>query len=201
QIGSVTHQPAGFYKLAPDIGGRNPIVRCECRKLDSSGGEEPVRTDEKGVGTIECHGGEGRFDLAAGAGVENLNLKPDCAGRFRHISYVDSVLMALVGLTSTATRTALGTSSRNSPSRLARTSEVKKLMPVALPPGRARLATKPCATGSPLTPKAIGIVAVAALAASVEGSPIVAITATRRRTRSDINGGRRSFWPLSQWYS
>src|SRR5262245_48083841 len=65
--------------------------------------------------------------------------------------------MALVGLTSTATRTAFGTSSRNSPNRLARTSEVKKLMPVALPPGRARLATRPCATGSPLTPKAIGI--------------------------------------------
>jgi hypothetical protein len=38
-------------------------------------------------------------------------------------------------------------------------------MPVALPPGRARLATNPCATGSPLTPKAIGIVVVAALAA------------------------------------
>src|SRR5262249_28532335 len=88
--------------------------------------------------------------------------------------------MALVGLTRTATRTALGTSSRNSPSRLARTSEVRKLIPLALPPGRARLATKPFATGSSVTLKAIGIVAVAALAASVAGSPIVAITATRR---------------------
>src|SRR5262245_58560499 len=45
--------------------------------------------------------------------------------------------MALVGLTSTATRTALGTSSRNSPSRLARTSEVKKLSGVAAWPGKA----------------------------------------------------------------
>src|SRR5262249_31803230 len=149
----------------------------------------------------ECHGGEGRFDLAACAGVENLNLKPDCAGASGTSRNVDSVLMALVGLTSTATRTALGTSSRNRPSRLARTSEVKKLMPVALPPGRARLATKPCATGSPLTPKAIGILAVAALAASVEGSPIVAITATRRRTRSATSDDRRSYWPVSQWYS
>ena len=39
-------------------------------------------------------------------------------------------------------------------------------MPVALPPGRARLATRPSWTGSSPTPKTIGIVAVAALAAS-----------------------------------
>src|SRR6516165_3769837 len=48
----------------------------------------------------------------------------------------------------TATRTALGTSSCSSASRLATTSVVKKLMPVALPPGRARLATRPNSTGS-----------------------------------------------------
>src|SRR5262249_21571173 len=65
---------------------------------------------------------------------------------------VDSVLGALVGLTSTTTRTALGASSRKSPSRLATTSEAKKLKPVALPPGRARLATNLCPTGSPLKP-------------------------------------------------
>src|SRR5271166_1822635 len=39
-------------------------------------------------------------------------------------------------------------------------------MPVALPPGRARLATRPSRTGSWATPKTIGMVAVAALAAS-----------------------------------
>ena len=49
---------------------------------------------------------------------------------------------------------------------MATTSWTKKLMPVALPPGRARLATRPSLTGSSPTPKTIGIVAVAALAAS-----------------------------------
>ena len=49
---------------------------------------------------------------------------------------------------------------------MATTSWLKKLMPVALPPGRARLATRPSWTGSSPTPKTIGIVAVAALAAS-----------------------------------
>ena len=74
-------------------------------------------------------------------------------------------------------------------------------MPVALPPGRPRLATNPWPTGSVLKPKAIGIVPLAALAASVGGSPKVAITATRRRTRSAMSDGRRSCWPLSQCYS
>ena len=39
-------------------------------------------------------------------------------------------------------------------------------MPVTLPPGRLRLATRPCLTGSAPLAKTIGIVVVAALAAS-----------------------------------
>ena len=54
---------------------------------------------------------------------------------------------------------------------MAATSLAKKLMPVALPPGRARLATRPSLTGSSPTPKTIGIVVVAALAASAAALP------------------------------
>jgi hypothetical protein len=71
-------------------------------------------------------------------------------------------------------------------------------MPVALPPGRARLATRPSFTGSSATPKTIGIVFVAALAASAAVVVGVAITATRRRTRSAISAGRTSYRPSSQ---
>src|SRR5262249_19214028 len=42
--------------------------------------------------------------------------------------------------------------------------------PVRLPPGRFRLATSPTLTGSTPTPKTIGMVAVAALAATAEAS-------------------------------
>src|SRR5262245_45816937 len=63
----------------------------------------------------------------------------------------------------TPTRVAPGTIWRSSPSRFATSSAKKKLMPVALPPGLARLATKPSFTGSSATPKTIGIVEVAAL--------------------------------------
>src|SRR5215472_9231512 len=69
-------------------------------------------------------------------------------------------------------------------SRLAFTSNAKTLIPVTLPPGFARFAMRPSATGSSPTPNTIGIVAVAAFAASEAGVlPGVAITATRRRIK------------------
>ena len=76
--------------------------------------------------------------------------------------------VGLIGLTIKATRAAPGTSSRSSSSRFAVNSALKKLIPVRLPPGRARLATRPSLTGSSATLKTTGIVAVAALAASRE---------------------------------
>src|SRR5262245_60538849 len=112
-----------------------------------------------------------------------------------------SAAAVLTGLISTAIRTALGKSSRRNPSRLAASSWEKKLMRVALPPGRARLATRPNLTGSSPTPNTIGIVVVAAFAACAIRLPGVAMTATRRRTRSAMRAGRRSYWPSSQWYS
>jgi hypothetical protein len=65
--------------------------------------------------------------------------------------------------------------------------------PVALPPGRSRLATRPIFTGSAPKLKTIGIVEVAALAAIAAGVlPGVTMTSTRRRTRSAANSGSRS---------
>ena len=50
--------------------------------------------------------------------------------------------------------------------------------------------------------KTIGIVVVAALAASAEGMPpVVTITATWRRTRSAASAGSRSYRPSAQRYS
>src|SRR5262249_48360476 len=92
---------------------------------------------------------------------------------------VASVWAALAGLTSIATRAALGNSSRSSSSRFAANSVVRKPMPVRFPPGRARLATRPTLTGSSPVMKTMGIVDVAALAANVEGIPAGVITATK----------------------
>src|SRR5262245_54231427 len=104
--------------------------------------------------------------MAAAAGSTSLN--------------VVSVVVTLAGLTSTATRFAVGTNARRSSSRFAVNSALKKLMPVTFPPGRARLATSPSLTGSAPVRKAIGIVVVAALAASAAEVLVAAITATGR---------------------
>src|SRR6516162_6991573 len=66
----------------------------------------------------------------------------------------------LFGLISRAISLACGTSSKSSSSRLGISSLMRMLKPVRLPPGRARLATRPSATGSAPTEKTIGIVEV-----------------------------------------
>src|SRR5262245_24798038 len=81
-------------------------------------------------------------------------------------SVISNFALRLFGLTSTAKRAALGNSSCNNANRLAETSICMLATPVALPSGRLRLATRPIWTGSPAVLKTIGIVVVAALAAS-----------------------------------
>ena len=80
-----------------------------------------------------------------------------------------SAIKELVGLTRSATIFAVGTSSRSSSSRFGPSSVFKFATPVTLPPGRARLATSPATTGSDPIWKTMGIVAVAAFAASAAG--------------------------------
>src|SRR5262249_11920173 len=71
-----------------------------------------------------------------------------------------------------------------------------------LPPGRARLVTKPSLTGSSPVMKTMGIVGVAPLAATTAGGPpTVANTATCRRTNSAANAGSRSIMFSAERYS
>jgi hypothetical protein len=165
KIGPVAHQPTDFDNLASGIGCGNPMVRRQRSELDAPIYKEPVGGNEESVSPIAREGGEGCLDLATGAGVEDLSLQAEGAGRFRSLAQGDLGRL-LAGLTRTPIRTALGTKSCSSPTRLAITSLAKKLMPVALPPGRPRLATRPNLAGSSPTANAIGIVVVAALAAN-----------------------------------
>jgi hypothetical protein len=63
--------------------------------------------------------------------------------------------------------------------------------PVAFPPGRFKLATKPSLTGSSPVMKVIGIEFVAAFAPATEGL-FAKITVTRLLTKSAASDGRRS---------
>ena len=102
----------------------------------------------------------------------------------------------LAGLTSAAIVVSGGIRLCISSRHFAINSTSMVVMPVTLPPGRARLATRPTLTGSVPIKKTIGIVWVAALAASAPGVlPTTAITATSRRTKSIASAGSRSLCP------
>src|SRR5437762_14091822 len=90
-------------------------------------------------------------------------------------------VFGLPGLTSRAISLACGTNSDSSSTILGNSSTARKLTPVRLAPGRARLATKPGSTASP-TLKTIGIVEVALFAASAEGTEVATIASTLRAT-------------------
>ena len=64
-----------------------------------------------------------------------------------------------------------------------------------LPPGRARLATKPAAIGSVAATMTIGIDVVAFCAAPLAGSPNATMISTLRRTSSAARAGNRSSFP------
>jgi hypothetical protein len=88
---------------------------------------------------------------------------------------------------------AWGTSSQSISNRFSVNAPVRMLTPVRLPPGWARLATRPNPTGSPTSLKTVGIVEVAFLAASAGGAPPpVTITLTLRLTKSAASAGNRS---------
>jgi hypothetical protein len=54
--GPIAHQPAHFDELAEMVGRGNPMRRRERRKLDAPVAEEPIGSDEEGVGPVGARG-------------------------------------------------------------------------------------------------------------------------------------------------
>ena len=101
-----------------------------------------------------------------------------------------SSAFAKFGFTSKASTLASGANSEISSTRLPNSSTVIRHMPVRLPPGRLKLATRPARTGSLPARKTIGIAEVAFFAASAgKLPPWVTMTLTLRPTRSAANSG------------
>jgi hypothetical protein len=63
------------------------VARRQGGKLDAPVVEKRVGGDEEDVGPLARKGCEGRLDLAAGAGVEDLDLQSDGAGSRFHVSH------------------------------------------------------------------------------------------------------------------
>jgi len=98
----------------------------------------------------------------------------------------------LFGFKSSPMLVAVGSTWCSNSSRFGATSTFNCDAPVRLPPGRARLATRPSSTGSVPMTKTIGVVELAFSAAIAGGMPNAAIKSTLRPTRSPANPGRRS---------
>ena len=62
------------------------MARRERRKLDAPADEEGVGSNEECLGPVAHEGGEGHIDLAAGAGIDELNLQSEAACSFRYLS-------------------------------------------------------------------------------------------------------------------
>jgi hypothetical protein len=90
--------------------------------------------------------------------------------------------------------------SRSSSSRLAARSVTWVDRPVILPPGRARLATRPSPTGSRPSANTMGMADVARLSAGT-AVPAVTMTSGLRRTSSLAISTSRSLRPSAQRYS
>src|SRR5262249_18907661 len=135
----------------------NFVERCQVDQLDTPAGE-------KGSGSTKSASGRSRTKVAKAALISRLVLalmtwicSPIAGSTSLNVA---AVVVALTGLTSTATRVAAGTSSRRSSNRFAVSSALKTLTPVRLPPGRERLATRSSLTGSSATTKTMGIIVV-----------------------------------------
>src|SRR6266498_2669462 len=87
-------------------------------------------------------------------------------------------------------------SSRSSSSRLPSSSSPIDVNPVIFPAGRARLGTRPDATGSPTATITRGTVVVAFLTAWEAGVPAVTITSTFWASSSPTRLGSRSYFPF-----
>src|SRR6516164_1140448 len=95
-----------------------PNVISKLEERDASRGCRSRRADELWGRSWHCRPAVPgcRLDLAAGAGVDEVNLQSEGACRFRYVSRsVVSAIGAFAGLTSTAMRTDLGTRSSAAP--------------------------------------------------------------------------------------
>jgi hypothetical protein len=92
----------------------------------------------------------------------------------------------------TATREMVGTASFNTSSCLVTRSATRRSSPVRLPPGRARLATRPRSTRLEDTATTMGMVVVACLVASAAGVECSQMTSGASWTNSAARAGSRS---------
>src|SRR5215471_10980026 len=76
EVGSVTHQPAGFHRLTDRVSRWNLVPRRQSGKLHTATDQEGIASDEQNIEALARKCGKGCIDLADRTGVEDLDLQP-----------------------------------------------------------------------------------------------------------------------------
>ena len=122
EVGSVAHQSAGFHRITGRISRRNPVARRQSGKLHAAADEEASPATKRASGRSRASAAKAASISPIVVALRIWICSPMVGAAFCTSRTVASATAALPGLTSTAIRTALGTSSCRSRSRFAATS-------------------------------------------------------------------------------
>ena len=192
--GSIGRQGTSGGELSQLRNRGQRVAGCKGDDLCALVGEKGIGIDEQRRNPLLDKCCERRVQFAFGAGFDDNQFLARTRPLLPALLACRTSVFGSFGLTRKAITPAFGTSSCSNSISLAASPLIKKLTPVMLPPGRARLATMPSLTGSPPIANTIGTVSgTTGLAATAETVPPVATTTfTRRRTRSAASVGSRS---------
>src|SRR5215468_5272471 len=129
------------------------MARRHVGKLQPPADEKYILADKEGVGPLSHKSRECFIDFTAGTGVEDLDLQSDGAGSRFQVSQRRLRVQNVGRIDEHGHTSRPGHQLTQEFQPLRRQLLVKKLIPVRLPPGRLRLATRPSLTGSSATPK------------------------------------------------
>src|SRR5262245_19363405 len=140
-IVAIAHQPALFDKFAVGVHGGNGVTGRQGNNLLPPTHKERIAANEKRPGVPLAHGGERGIDLAWRAGVEKKELPAERASPRPPLRFAYARIPEVWDQPNSAIIAGLATISCSSPIPLPATRVLNQLTPVALPPGRFRLAT------------------------------------------------------------
>src|SRR6516162_8385080 len=167
------------------------MAQTQCGNLCAPAVEESIITDLESGGSLLGSSRKDSPDLVLAVAFDNDDLQPKAASR--RLRTLDIVLQNPWDLWVHEQGDLLGCGKEFMQQLQPLWSVAITVTPVALPPGRLRLATSPVATGSEAVVKTIGMVWVAAIAARTPSRlPPTKITSTLRLTRSAAKAGIRS---------
>src|SRR5262245_60057481 len=163
-VNAVEQQATGFSEEAEWIHRRETIASRQRCDLDAMGIRKAVRHHDEATIRLACLCGNDGFQLSAGIASTEKEGAAALRGASQYSAYG-----ADTGWNNIATRATRGATPLSSSSHLPAIVGSVKMKPVTLPPGRAKLATKPLPIGSATIAKTIGMVRVCCSSTLVGG--------------------------------